>query len=298
MTTATDLFPGFRSERVADPAPRSSPASADLAHRCCCCTAIRRPTPAGTRSPAGSPKGSPSSPPTCAAMARVLPRRRTSGHAAYSKRRMGEDAVALMRGARSSPASCRRPRPRRPCRLPAGARPPEAVGAVAVLDIVPTAYVWRGMDCAVSRKSYHWPFLAQAAPLPETLIAGATRLLCRLDARQLDQIARPRAFDPAALAAYRANFHDPARVHAMCEDYRAGATIDRDLDEADLAAGRRIAAPLLALWGSDYVGRGAGSPLERLASTGGTRRRRRHRRRPFSRRGEPGGNAASPAGVP
>jgi len=52
---------------------------------------------------------------------------------------------------------------------------------------------------------------------------------------------------------------DPARVHAICEDYRAGAGIDRQLDDADLAAGRKIACPTLVMWADNYL---AGSPLE------------------------------------
>ena len=50
-------------------------------------------------------------------------------------------------------------------------------------------------------------------------------------------------------------------MHAVCEDYRAGATIDRQLDEADLAAGRRIACPTFVLWASDYLGSGT-DPLD------------------------------------
>lgn len=57
------------------------------------------------------------------------------------------------------------------------------------------------------------------------------------------------AFDPRALEHYRASFTDPAHIHAMCEDYRAGATIDCDVDAADRDAGRKIACPMLALWG-------------------------------------------------
>ena len=69
-------------------------------------------------------------------------------------------------------------------------------------------------------------------------------------------------FDPTALDHYRALFAEGARIHAMCEDYRAGATVDRALDEDDRTAARRIAAPTLVLWGSDYLGRGKGNPLE------------------------------------
>jgi haloacetate dehalogenase len=69
-------------------------------------------------------------------------------------------------------------------------------------------------------------------------------------------------FGEAALASYRAAFADPARVHAMCEDYRAGATIDRADDEADFMAGRKIQAPLLALWGEAGIPAAGGSPLD------------------------------------
>ncbi len=139
---------------------------------------------------------------------------------------------------------------------------PQAMIAVAVLDIVPTAFVWRGMDRATAIKSYHWPFLAQPTPLPETLIASAPQFYADWTLASWTKSRDLGCFDAAALADYRRNFIDPGHRHAMCEDYRAGATIDRQLDEADLAAGRRIAAPLLALWGTDYVGRGADSPIE------------------------------------
>ena len=49
---------------------------------------------------------------------------------------------------------------------------------------------------------------------------------------------------------FRAAIHDPATVHAMCEDYRAGLTVDRGHDDADRAAGRRVECPTLVLWSS------------------------------------------------
>jgi haloacetate dehalogenase len=64
------------------------------------------------------------------------------------------------------------------------------------------------------------------------------------------------AFDPRALAHYHAFFSDPLRIHATCEDYRAGATTDLGHDEFDHAARNKISAPLLALWGA------AGIPSE------------------------------------
>ena len=64
---------------------------------------------------------------------------------------------------------------------------------------------------------------------------------------------RATEFDADALDAYRTAWRRPATVQAMCEDYRAGFGIDSDLDRADRAAGRRITAPLLALWASRGV---------------------------------------------
>jgi haloacetate dehalogenase len=69
-------------------------------------------------------------------------------------------------------------------------------------------------------------------------------------------------YDPAALAEYERCFADPAARSAMLEDYRAGASVDYDLDTADTAAGRRLEAPLLVLWGArSVVGRGPDDPL-------------------------------------
>jgi haloacetate dehalogenase len=133
---------------------------------------------------------------------------------------------------------------------------PERLSRLAALDIVPTAEMWRGMGAARAMAIYHWLFLAQPEPLPETLIGRASReyidhtLASWTKAKSLD------AFDPRALAHYRAFFAEPERIHACCEDYRAGATLDWAHDEADLAAGRTIDIPVLALWG------GAGLPAQ------------------------------------
>ena len=70
------------------------------------------------------------------------------------------------------------------------------------------------------------------------------------------------AFSPAALDSYRAQALDPARVHAMCADYRAGASFDRALDEADKAAGKQITAPLRLLYGAHGFPAKSGSAAE------------------------------------
>jgi haloacetate dehalogenase len=133
---------------------------------------------------------------------------------------------------------------------------------LAVLDIIPTATMWSLMDAKRALRTYHWSMLAQPAPMPETLLAGAP--LAWLDHTLASWTAKRSLedFDPRALAHYRAAFNDPSHIHALCEDYRAGATVDREDDEADLAAGRRITSPTLALWGRVGIPAGGRSPGE------------------------------------
>jgi haloacetate dehalogenase len=125
---------------------------------------------------------------------------------------------------------------------------PATVSRLAVLDIVPTGEIWSRADAMFALGYWHWSFLAQPAPLPEQMILGnpdafwmsAQRLGLNTDER----------YPAEVLSAYRAQCADPATVEAMCEDYRAGATVDRQLDHED--RGRNtIACPVLALWGSD-----------------------------------------------
>jgi haloacetate dehalogenase len=139
---------------------------------------------------------------------------------------------------------------------------PEVVAKIAVLDIVPTGEMWAGMDAARAMAVYHWMFLAQPEPLPETLISAAPQTYLDHTLASWTGDVSLKSFAPEALEAYRAAFREPERVHATCEDYRAGATIDRALDDADRAAGRRIAAPLLALWGAKGIPAQGESPLD------------------------------------
>ncbi|PLX36179.1 MAG: alpha/beta hydrolase [Hyphomicrobiales bacterium] len=125
----------------------------------------------------------------------------------------------------------------------------DRVERLVVLDILPTADYWLRMDRAYGLKMYHWLFLAQPAPMPETLIGGAPAAYLEHTIASWSKAGDLSAFDPRALDAYRGFFAEPERIHAVCEDYRAGAGIDRELDEADQAAGRRIACPVLTVWG-------------------------------------------------
>jgi haloacetate dehalogenase len=139
---------------------------------------------------------------------------------------------------------------------------PDRVERMATLDIVPTYDMWHGMDSNMAMKVWHWPFLAQPAPLPEMLIENAPvaylewKLVSWAKAKNLS------AFDPRALEHYRVSFSDPARIHAQCEDYRAGYGADLANDEADRAAGKTIACPMLALWGGVGIASETGGPLK------------------------------------
>jgi haloacetate dehalogenase len=138
---------------------------------------------------------------------------------------------------------------------------PETVRALIPVDILPTAEVWRRVTAERAISAYHWAFLAQPEPLPETLISSNPGYYLEHTLKSWAGSRNLSPFSPGALAHYRVLLAAPERVHAVCEDYRAGATIDRRIDEADMAAGRKIGCPTFLLWGSDYLGNGP-NPLE------------------------------------
>ncbi|WP_354685879.1 alpha/beta hydrolase [Cupriavidus necator] len=173
------------------------------------------------------------------------------GHERYSKRTMAQDQVDLMaafgfqrfalcghdRGARVAHRLC--------------ADHPEAVSRAMLLDIAPTLAMYERTSMAFAAAYWHWFFLIQPAPFPETLINAEPEFYLQklVGLRQ----PGPSPFAPDAMAAYVAAMRDPARVHAMCEDYRAAATIDLEHDRADREAGRRLDLPLRVLWGEHGV---------------------------------------------
>jgi len=125
------------------------------------------------------------------------------------------------------------------------------VQRLALLDIVPTIVVWEQMDFAAALQTYHWPFLAQPAPVPEHLIGADPDFYIE---HLLGRWAGDRAaLDPQAVSCYVEHFRRPSVIEATCEDYRAGATVDMEDDRADRIAGRRITCPTLLIWGRDYL---------------------------------------------
>ena len=117
---------------------------------------------------------------------------------------------------------------------------PEQVERLAVLDIIPTGEAFRRTNMEFALGYWHWFFLSQPYDLPEKMINANPENYYFRKNRDL--------FAPEALADYLEAVHNPETVHAVCEDYRAAATIDTELDEADRGK-RKISCPTLALWG-------------------------------------------------
>ena len=136
---------------------------------------------------------------------------------------------------------------------------PGAVSSLAVLDIAPTLAMYEQTTEAFARAYWHWFFLILPHPTPERLIGADPAHY--LERKMKDGAAGGRPFTPEAWAEYERCF-TPGVVHASCEDYRAAASIDLEHDRADREAGRRVACPLLALWGAHGVVEKCFRPLD------------------------------------
>lgn len=123
----------------------------------------------------------------------------------------------------------------------------DRVTAFMSLDVVPTGHMWSTINKEAAMGSFHWPFLAQAAPAPETMIGNDPDLW--LETLCTSWAAPDYTFDTDAMDAYKRAFRNPEVIRGTCEDYRAGASCDDADDQADLQAGNKIACPLVCLWG-------------------------------------------------
>jgi haloacetate dehalogenase len=173
----------------------------------------------------------------------------TLNHTAHSKRAMAQDQVEAMAqlGFASFAVAGHDRGGRVAYRM--ALDHPERVERLAVLDIVPTGEVWARASAEVARGYWHWAFLALPSPLPERLIGGDPGAFFALHVRgQLGLGKSPDRYPLEVLDSYRRTLDDAGAVEAMCEDYRAGATVDSEHDDIDRAAGRRIACPVLVLW--------------------------------------------------
>lgn len=185
-----------------------------------------------------------------------------AAHATYSKRAMGRDVVAVAEAlgfARFALAGHDRGG-RVAYRL--ALDEPGRVERLALLDILPTYEVWNRIRAGV-QQARHWDFLARPEPEPETEIGHDPLPYFDGLLREWSGTKSLDVFDPGALAAYRQGCNEPSRIHAFCEDYRAGRGVDAAQDEADMAAGRRIDCASYLIWSTRYLEKdGAEPPLD------------------------------------
>ncbi|RYF71578.1 MAG: alpha/beta hydrolase [Comamonadaceae bacterium] len=171
-----------------------------------------------------------------------------TAHAGYSKREMALDALAVMRhhGFERFGVLAHDRGARVAHRL--AADHPDAVNRLLLLDIAPTQAMYRDTSDAFARAYWHWFFLVQPPPLPETLITSDPSRYVRSVMGSRHAGLAP--FAPEALAEYERCAAIDGTAHAICEDYRASASIDLEHDAADITAGRLLTQPLQVLWGA------------------------------------------------
>jgi haloacetate dehalogenase len=170
-------------------------------------------------------------------------------HAPYAKRAMAQDLVMVMErlGFRRFFVAGHDRGARVACRM--ALDHPRRVDRLAVLDIVPSESAWERADARFALGFWPWSLLAQPQPLPERLLTAAPDAIVD-DA--LGGWGSPLdAFPQEVRAAYVEALRDPIRAHAICEEYRAASTIDRDHDRTDRAATRRISCPVLVVWSAN-----------------------------------------------
>jgi haloacetate dehalogenase len=168
----------------------------------------------------------------------------TEDHFPYSKRAMADELVDMMhklgfpsftlighdRGGRVS------------YRL--ALEHPKNVERLAVFDVIPILEAWNRTDANFARTYWPWILLSQQQPLPESYLLGAPEAVFHNPFGQ-------GSFGPEILDEYVSTYRDPARVHGICEEYRAAASIDVEHDRADKDASKRIECPMLHLWAAN-----------------------------------------------
>lgn len=167
-------------------------------------------------------------------------------HSNYSFRRMAQDQVEVMeqlgfpqfllaghdRGARTA--------------FRMALDHPDRVLKYAALDIVPTYTVWSQMGLEKGLQLYHWFFMAQPYDFPERLLSSNLEFYMK---KKLEKHMHGQGgLEPETIAEYF-RCATPEQIHGVCEDYRAAATIDYEMDKADFEAGRKIGCPVMVLWG-------------------------------------------------
>lgn len=165
----------------------------------------------------------------------------TADHFPYSKRAIAEELVQVMAGLgfptftlighdRGGRVSYR-----------LALDHPKAVERLAVFDVIPICEAWARTDARFAQTYWPWILLSQKEPLPESYVLGAPKAV-------FDTPFGQGSFGPEVLEEYVSTYRDPARVHGICEEYRAAATTDIEHDRVDKQASKRIECPTLHLW--------------------------------------------------
>jgi haloacetate dehalogenase len=167
-------------------------------------------------------------------------------HSNYSFRRMAQDQVDVMRelGFQRFMVAGHDRGARTAYRMTLDH--PAAVQKLCAIDILPTHHVWTHVTREWALNSYHWSFMAQPYDFPERLLAGKEEYYIRL--KLGSQGLGKGGFTEDAIREY-VRCCTPENIHGVCEDYRAGATIDFEMDKKDLDAGNKIACPVLVIVG-------------------------------------------------
>ena len=182
-----------------------------------------------------------------------------SDHSTYSKRAMASDQHALMkslgydqffllghdRGGRVSH------------RLAADY--PESVLRLMVLDISPTLTMYENTTMEFAKGYWHWFFLIQPEPIPENMIGANPEFWLK---NHMGRHAGTGIFSADRWAEYLAGAINPESMHAMCEDYRAAATIDLEHDRIDRHLGKKLDIPFRVLWGEHGLVNKCFHPIE------------------------------------
>jgi haloacetate dehalogenase len=160
-------------------------------------------------------------------------------HSSYSKRAMAEDLVTLMKGLGHDRFAVVGHDRGSYVALRLALDHPEATSNLVALECVPIGEALARCDATFARAWWHWFFMGNPAARAEQVISADPDAWYRVT----DELMGAEAF-----ADFKRAIHDPETVRAMCEDYRAGLTIDRAHDQVDMAAGTRVACPVLVLW--------------------------------------------------
>lgn len=171
-------------------------------------------------------------------------------HRAYSKRTMADEMIDVMRQLGHKQFSIMGHDRGAHVAYRLALDQPHLVVRLALLDTISPRDWWQAVDRGEGSSMSHWAFLAQPAPLPEGLIARDPVDWLEGRLKRMTKSHSLGELDQRALDEYRHSFSQSDRIHATCEDFRAGARCDRLDDEADFTAGRRIACPTLILWSS------------------------------------------------